>query len=48
LQRCADPPRTSEAEDIDLDLALGLLADPVLYKRITEHAMLAMQRQTGN
>jgi carboxyl-terminal processing protease len=48
LQRCADPPRTSKAEDIDLDLALGLLANPVLYERITDHAMLAMQRQTSN
>ncbi|MDA0341308.1 MAG: S41 family peptidase, partial [Proteobacteria bacterium] len=48
LQRCADRPRAGEAEDIDLDLALGLLAEPALYKRITEYAMLAMQRQPGN
>ena len=48
LQRCADQPRTGEAEDTDLDLALGLLAEPVLYKRVTEYAMLAMQRQPGD
>jgi carboxyl-terminal processing protease len=41
LQRCADRRRGKVDRDFDLDLALGLLSEPVLFKRITDQALLA-------
>ena len=43
LGRCGDRRRGKVDRDFDLDLALGLLADPVLFKRTTDQAMLAMR-----
>lgn len=43
LERCADRLRTKADRDFDMDLALGLLDEPVLFRRINEQAMLAMR-----
>lgn len=43
LKRCGDRRRGKVDRDFDMDLALGLLDAPVLFKRITEKAMLAMR-----
>lgn len=44
LQRCGDRPRSIGQPDYDLELALGLLAEPALYKQIFSYSLLAMQR----
>ncbi|MDE0809903.1 MAG: S41 family peptidase [Alphaproteobacteria bacterium] len=41
LQRCADRQKGKVGTDFDLDLALGLLSEPVLFKRIIDQALLA-------
>ncbi len=43
LERCGDRRRTKVDRDFDMDLALGLLEDPALFRRISEQAMLAMR-----
>jgi carboxyl-terminal processing protease len=43
LKRCGDRRRGKIDRDFDMDLALGLLDAPVLFKRITEKAMIAMR-----
>jgi carboxyl-terminal processing protease len=43
LKRCGDRPRGKVDRDFDMDLALGLLDAPDLFKRITEKAMIAMR-----
>ena len=43
LERCADRRRGKIDRDFDMDLALGLLAEPVLFKRIADQALLAMR-----
>jgi carboxyl-terminal processing protease len=43
LDRCGDRSRGKVERDFDMDLALGLMAEPVLFKRIADYALLAMR-----
>jgi carboxyl-terminal processing protease len=45
LERCADRRRGKVDRDFDMDLALELLGEPALFKRITDQALLAMRAE---
>jgi carboxyl-terminal processing protease len=47
LERCTDRRRGKVDRDFDMDLALALLAEPVLFKRIADQALLAMRGEAS-